>query len=191
MPKISLEQIGSNYPIKTSISALWIFSNPDTNKQKHKVGVDVECWLTAFKGPELQQSVNDKVWWWQGSQETNGLLIFLLAWEERSLPPSVLMTRCISDPSTGPAMPGSVECVRVSRQMRHMMRQGTLLDAGWWWRECFKVTWSMPPVTVPEWCIVVLATLIISHSSAELGVRDGSCCSCWSWPGLSCLMVRD
>ena len=79
VPIISLEQIGSNYPIKTSISALWIFTTR-TQTDHHKVGVRLKDGSLPSK--LLVGVICDG----QGSEETSGLLIILLAWDQRSLP---------------------------------------------------------------------------------------------------------
>ena len=134
VPIISLEQIGSNYPIKTSISALWIFSDPDTSKQSQgRSWCWTEGWLPAFKGSQTESFIQWLVWWtrkWGDKRPANYSPCM-----RPEIPPRVLMTRSTHLTSLSPQLCSwwlVLACVcatvRVSRQMRHLMRQGTLGD---------------------------------------------------------------
>ena len=132
VPIISLEQIGSNYPIKTSISALWIFSDPDTSKQSQgRSWCWTEGWLPAFKGSQTESFSQWLLWWtrkWGDKRPAN----YYSPCMRQEVPPRVLVTSRISDPCAGG---GGVElvlvcvCLCVSRGMRRVMRQWTARDS--------------------------------------------------------------
>ena len=64
--------------------------------------------------------------------------------------PCVLLTRSVSISSSGGvAVRGDETSDETEERVQWWMR----------WRDCFKVTWSMPPVTVPE-CAELRAVLL-------------------------------